>query len=154
MSVHPPSAALLACPHRHGRLRAASSLWSALRRVSRRAWQQGFWGIALLLAGWAAPAQADTQWLRQAQTLTETRPQTPATPPTDWTAARSIALPDEWPAERAGPAGVVWYRSLLDRPATGDASATAAADTVLYGLYVERACSVLQVWLNGLLDGR
>jgi two-component system sensor histidine kinase UhpB len=115
------------------------------------AWLHPLGLIAILLAGWTAPAQADTQWLRQAQALTETRPQAPATLPANWAEARSVVLPDEWPAERAGPTGVVWYRLLLDRPAADDASAALVADTALYGLYIERACSVLQVWLNGHL---
>jgi len=122
-----------------------------VRRIAQLTWLQQAWVIALLLGAWTGPAQAEVQWLRQAQTLAETRPQAPATPPTDWAAARSVALPDEWPDDRAGPAGVVWYRLTLDRPAAGDGTAAMQADSALYGLYVERACSVLQVWLNGRL---
>ena len=72
-------------------------------------------------------------------------------PPPDWAAAQSVALPDDWSGERDGPAGVVWYRVTLNRPAVGASAVAPAADTALYGLYVERACSVLQVWLNGHL---
>jgi signal transduction histidine kinase len=151
MSVHSPSAARPAClPPRSCRW-AADALATALRRISRTAWLPQTWVIALLLSAWAGPAQAEVQWLRQAQTLAETRPQAPATPPTDWSAARSVALPDEWPDDPAGPAGIAWYRLVLDRPAADASTAAPAADTALYGLYVERACSVLQVWLNGHL---
>ena len=149
--MHPPSAAPLDRPPRLSTLPAPSFLRSALQRIWQllRPHQAGL--IALLLSGWAGAAQADTQWLRQAQTLTETRPHAPATPPADWAAARSVALPDEWSDERAGPAGVVWYRLALNRPAAGAAAVAPVADTALYGLYIERACSVLQVWLNGHL---
>ena len=151
MPVHPPSAAPLARPPRRGPLPVPPLLRSILHWVWQftRPHRAGL--IALLLAGWAGAALADTQWLQQARALTETRPHAPATPPTDWTAARSVALPDEWSGDLAGPASVVWYRLALDRPAAGALAVAPAADTALYGLYVERACSVLQVWLNGHL---
>ena len=151
MPVHPPSAAPLARPPLYGPLSVPSFLRLALRWIWPFTRPQPARLIALLLAGWAGAAQADTQWLRQARTLTETRPHAPATPPADWAAARSVALPDEWPGDLAGPASVVWYRLALDRPAADAPAVAPAADTALYGLYVERACSVLQVWLNGHL---
>ena len=151
MPVHPPSAAPLACPPRRSPLPVPPLLRAVLRWVWQFTRPQRAGLIALLLAGWAGAALADTQWLQQARALTETRPHAPAAPPTDWTAARSVALPDEWSGDLAGSASVVWYRLALDRPAGGAPALAPAADTALYGLYVERACSVLQVWLNGHL---
>ncbi|MBL8350594.1 MAG: sensor histidine kinase [Burkholderiaceae bacterium] len=95
------------------------------------------------LAAAPAGAQPAVQLLRDAM-VTPERPG--ATP--DWARARAVTLPDDWAVGRAGESGVRWYRlALLPRPpAAADAAAPA-----LYGLYVERACSVLQVWLNGQL---
>ena len=103
-------------------------------------------GLALWLCSLAllaAPtwALAQVQLLREAQTTVEV----PGQPP-DWGRAQPTLLPDDWADARPGEDGVRWYRlSLAPRPqASGDAPA-------LYGLYVERACSVLQVRLNGQL---
>ena len=103
-------------------------------------------GVSLALP--ATPAQPPTtvQWLRQAQTQVGSGAQ----PPQDWTDARTVSLPDEWTAGRAGAQGEAWYRLKLAGPAA-DTAPQAAPDDRLYGLYVERACSVLQVWLNGHL---
>jgi two-component system sensor histidine kinase UhpB len=66
--------------------------------------------------------------------------------PAAWAEAQNIRLPDEWPASANGQTGEVWYRLALNMPNPAD-----LAQAALYGLYVERACSVLQVWLNGQL---
>ena len=55
-----------------------------------------------------------------------------------------VALPDHWASSHPGFTGSVWYRTSFTLAA--DASAEQ-----LYGLYVERACSNLQVRLNGFL---
>jgi len=60
----------------------------------------------------------------------------------DWSTARTVSLPDEWADSQPGRDGTAFYRLHFDAPPEQDAGA-------LYGLYVERACSVLQVWLNG-----
>ena len=61
--------------------------------------------------------------------------------PPDWTQARAVRLPDDWADRSANRSGVMWYRLSLPPVVAGG----------LLGLYVERACSVLQVWLNGQL---
>ncbi|HMN74781.1 MAG TPA: ATP-binding protein [Burkholderiaceae bacterium] len=52
------------------------------------------------------------------------------------------ALPDDWAASRPGFDGVVWYRVHFDAPPLADPEAVLA-------LYVERACTNLEVHLNG-----
>jgi signal transduction histidine kinase len=52
---------------------------------------------------------------------------------------RSIALPDDWAATRPHYQGSVWYRVRFDRRAT---------DSELFALYIERACSNVEVYLN------
>ncbi len=54
------------------------------------------------------------------------------------------ALPDDWPASRPGYQGSVWYRIPFDRPAGHDAEPLLAA-------YIERACTNIEVHLNGQL---
>jgi two-component system sensor histidine kinase UhpB len=55
-----------------------------------------------------------------------------------------VVLPDRWDRSRPGYGGSVWYRTAfrLERPPPNDE---------LVSLYVERACSNLQVRLNGYL---
>lgn len=57
-------------------------------------------------------------------------------------AARTVALPDEWARSRPGSGGPVWYRIEFEAP-----DAWIRGD--LLGLYVERACSAIEVQLNG-----
>jgi two-component system sensor histidine kinase UhpB len=104
------------------------------------AWLLGTGLAALgLMAGVAAAPATPVQVLRQAWMVAETDPQQPP----DWALARQVTLPSDW-AGAAQPV-VRWYRlALAPRADAGGASA-------LYGLYVERACSVLQVRLNGQL---
>ena len=99
------------------------------------------WLLALACAlGLAAtPASAApraVQELEQALVVAERAGQPP-----DWTQARVVRLPDDWADRSASRSGVMWYRLSLPP----------AADGGLLGLYVERACNVLQVWLNGQL---
>ena len=106
------------------------------------------------LAGWlitlasglvvlAPPAQAQVQWLTQAWMLGENS----AAPP-DWANALAVTLPDDWSTRRPGPRGVLTYRLVLNPPALAQ---PAAVPDPLFGVYVERACNVLQVRLNGRL---
>ena len=52
------------------------------------------------------------------------------------------ALPDDWAVSRPGFEGAVWYRVHFDAPPLADPDAVLA-------LYVERACTNLEVHLNG-----
>ncbi len=61
----------------------------------------------------------------------------------DWHAAQVVALPDDWAVSRPSQRGVVTYRLTLP------AVAPDVHHSTLYGLYIERACSVMEVWLNG-----
>ncbi len=101
--------------------------------------RQWLWlGLLALLALAAAQARADVQLLEQALVASETAGGKP-----DWDVSHLVSLPDDW-ADIPGQHGVVWYRLALlppQRPAPG----------VLHGLYIERACNVVQVWLNGQL---
>ena len=58
--------------------------------------------------------------------------------------ARVVSLPDTWELSRPGVGGSVWYRTAFDLP-------EAAAAEGLLGLRIQRACSSVDVWLNGKL---
>ena len=122
------------------------------RQISRaaRLQQGGFFRAMRLASGWcwacwwgllALPAPAQVQWLSSAVVVAET----PGAPPI-WQSASALTLPDDWAANGSGRSGVLWYRLMLTPTQTG-----AAPDNTLYGLYVERACSVMQLRLNGRL---
>ena len=57
-------------------------------------------------------------------------------------AAVATVLPDEWAQSRPDHDGSVWYRARFDRPA-------GVGTEDLLALYIERACSNLEVHLNG-----
>ncbi|NBD19301.1 histidine kinase [Aquabacterium fontiphilum] len=57
---------------------------------------------------------------------------------------RLVMLPDEWARSHPGHQGAVWYRFLFDAPPPD-----ARAD--LLALHIERACSAVEVHLNGQL---
>jgi two-component system sensor histidine kinase UhpB len=59
-------------------------------------------------------------------------------------AAELAALPDEWALTRPGYQGSVWYRFHFEKPAQ------ASAETLL-AAYIDRACSRVEVHLNGQL---
>ena len=114
------------------------------------------WGLLLALAMSAQAATTPTQspaprlehtpapgpLLRLTQSLAV--PEVGAAAP-DWSHAKSAELPDEWATRLPGQHGVMAYRVALELPAPE------AGEAPLYGLYVERACSVLQVRINGQL---
>ena len=107
----------------------------------RRIWQVVACVVGLAVP--AVPALAQVQWLSQALMLGEN-----SAAPTDWASARAVTLPDDWSARRPSPRGVVTYRLTLIPP---DLAQPAAVPDPLFGLYIERACNVLQVRLNGRL---
>lgn len=58
--------------------------------------------------------------------------------------AEAVRLPDDWTASRPNYQGTVWYRLNFDTPARPDTETLMAA-------YIERACTNLEVYLNGQL---
>ena len=57
-------------------------------------------------------------------------------------ASALVKLPDDWAVTRPRYEGAVWYRAGFDRPASTDPHE-------LLALYIERACSNVEVYLNG-----
>ena len=60
--------------------------------------------------------------------------------PTDW---QPVTLPHDWDKTFPGHSGSVWYRMRFDRP----------QDSGLLAVYILRACTNLEVFLNGELIG-
>lgn len=56
---------------------------------------------------------------------------------------RAVALPHDWEGDFPGHSGAVWYRLHFESP----------TDPGLLGLYIRRACTNLEVYLNGELIG-
>jgi two-component system sensor histidine kinase UhpB len=59
--------------------------------------------------------------------------------------ARLVTLPDDWAVSHPGYSGTVWYRTSFRLPGT-----PLSSDELL-GLYIDRACSNVQAYLNGAL---
>ena len=129
----PHPAKTIAMPGQAGRV--------AARRPSAWHWLLAAW--LLIAAAWATPAQGQLLQLSDALAVAENPLGNP-----DWGRAHRVTLPDDWANQAPGQHGVMRYRLALDLPSLPTAVLAGAR---LYGLYVERACSVLQVRLNGQL---
>ncbi|MBX3658285.1 MAG: histidine kinase [Ramlibacter sp.] len=68
----------------------------------------------------------------------------PGGQPGDW---RPVALPDDWETSFPGHSGAVWYRLYFD------SLPDAAQGHGLMGVYIRRACTNVEVFLNGELVG-
>ncbi len=94
---------------------------------------------ALLTCNAAAAAGAPMLTISSAQSV---EADTPAFP--DDRPARVVSLPDHWSESRPGGAGPVWYRVTFTSQAPRDRGE-------LLGLYVERVCTNVEVFVNGKL---
>ena len=111
----------------------ARSRWGAIVRVVVPL-------LALTFAGAdAATSDAPTLVIERALTATTSDGRFPGA-----AALSPIALPDHWADSRPGYDGMIWYRA-------GFALAAGVVPDDLLAIYVERACSNLQVHLNGAL---
>ncbi len=94
---------------------------------------------ALLAWGAAASAQPpDVQLLSQALAVASNAERFPEGDPS----AATVSLPDEWAESNPRQEGGMWYRVQFDPGRALDRND-------LLGLYVHRACSALDVYLNG-----
>ena len=99
--------------------------------------------LVLLMLGLLWPgAQAQSLLFLQALSV-----QADASGAIDWSKARSVNLPDDWSTTHPGHSGVVAYRLNFD------VDGLTGANT-LFALYIERACSALEVVVNGQLAYR
>ena len=87
----------------------------------------------------AEPAATPVQLISTANSINSDAPNYPVD-----AAATTVTLPDSWAETRPRYDGSVWYRARWDRPSAGD-------DRELLALYIERACSNVEVHLNGHL---
>lgn len=109
------------------------------------AWVAG-WSVVALNRNMVSPAEADAAAAASGQTVL----------PTAWftlgeasifptgKAAEIVSLPDEWADTRPDQEGGGWYRIHFEMPAN-------LTPDKLQAVYLERACSQVQVFLNGQL---
>ena len=98
------------------------------------------WAALVIGLGGALPARAaDEQLVVIDQALSV---QGVGVPGSYTPLARPVKLPDDWAVSRPRFEGSVWYRTGFDRPAGVDPHE-------LMALYIERACSNVEVYLNG-----
>lgn len=88
-----------------------------------------------------SPSDDQMQGLQQAQAVAADTPTFPGDQE-----ARAVNLPDDWSNSHPNYQGAVWYR--FDFQAN---PSNAVEDTSLIGAYIERACSTVEVHLNGHL---
>ena len=125
---------------------AAARAWAAiLDATSAFAWYALALALAAGAAGAASADDAGVQTLTKAWAV-DAPPGRVAPPPAD-RLGELRALPDVPPTPDRGAAVATWYRAAFElAPGLGD-------ETML-ALYVERACSVLEVRVNGQLLAR
>ena len=118
-----------------GALARGSPLLSGLRRPALAGL------IAVMAAGVieGAPAVTPTAVIDRTVAVESDGERFPADAP-----AVPVLLPDRWEDSRPGYSGSVWYRTIV-------ALGAGASAEQIYALYVQRACSNLQVRLNGFL---
>jgi signal transduction histidine kinase len=107
-----------------------------LRRLLRAACML----LPTLLLAWLLPLGAAAQTLKFQEALSvpgggQAFPTAPA--------AHVVPLPDDWSRSRPDHSGTVWYRMAFDAPGE--------SPNQLLGLYIERACSNVEVRLNDRL---
>lgn len=122
-----------------------SGQWLFLALGLALAWVMA-WGLVALnreAIRLSAPTLADgggaTLLFRDAQAVPSNAPHFPADRP-----GQTVALPDEWSRSHSGYEGSIWYRFHFE------AGAPVATDQLL-AAYIERACSNVEVHLNGQL---
>jgi two-component system, NarL family, sensor histidine kinase UhpB len=99
-------------------------------------WLRTVW-LALCLGAAVLPAAAQTLTIETALSAAGSGRSFPVDTP-----AATVTLPDEWARSRPGAGGPVWYR-------VGFQATTDSQRGELVALYVERACTNLEVFLNG-----
>ena len=104
-------------------------------------WLSGLF-IALLLGLLAPAAQAQSLLFLQALAAPAD-----ANGTVDWSQARTVSLPDDWSVSRPRHGGMVGYRLNFDVEGL-------VSPNTLFALYIERACSTLEVVVNGQLAYR
>jgi two-component system, NarL family, sensor histidine kinase UhpB len=98
------------------------------------------------LAMWALPARSTVVVIDQAQVFEPANPNASAQPPGADATWKTQALPDAWKTSREHYGGTLWYRIQLD---ASDLLNTPAVPA----LYIERVCSTMAVYLNGVMVG-